>query len=115
MASMVMGKSGFRSVSMLAAALPVLFFNDCSQSITTPKTGNTSLKISTGDVVAVTTRMIDAAGGNITVSKPGDPLDGMIIAIPDSAYAAPKTFTVSYQPIQSHTFGSDFNRGPFDP
>ena len=106
---MVMRKSGFRSVSMLAAALPVLFFNYCSPSITPPKTGNTSLKISTGDVVAVTTRIIDAAGGNITVSKPGDPLDGMIIAIPDSAYAAPKTFTVSYQPIQSHTFGSDFN------
>ena len=40
-------------------------------------------------------------GGTITVSKPGDPLDGLAISVPAGTYASTVQFTVSEKPLDT--------------
>ena len=61
-----------------------------------------------GDLVEVTTDTIDSGGGTITVDKPGDPLDGLTIEVPDGAYAGSTTFKISYKPIEKHNLPSGY-------
>jgi hypothetical protein len=65
--------------------------------------------IKTGSAVTLSDTKIEPSGGTITVNKPGDPLNGMKITIPAGAYTAGKQFKVSYAPVESQTFGKDFN------
>lgn len=51
---------------------------------------------------------VDASGATLKVDKPGDPLDGLSITVPAGANAQLTTFHVSYQPIQRHGLGEDF-------
>ena len=62
-----------------------------------------------GEEVEVTTETIGIEGGTITVSKPGDPLDGFKIEVPAGAYQEEKTFKISYRPIVQHQLGNKFN------
>ena len=62
-----------------------------------------------GEEVEVTTETIGIEGGTITVSKPGDPLDGLTIEVPAGTYSETKNYEISYRPIISHKFGNDFN------
>jgi len=62
-----------------------------------------------GEEVEVTTETIGIGGGTITVSKPGDLLDGFKIEVPGGAYQDEKTFKISYRPIIRHNLGSYFN------
>lgn len=69
----------------------------------------TTGKIVTGGTpVQVASQTVAAAGGTITVSKPGDPLNGMAIDVPAGSYSQSTAFTVSEAPISSTTFGDDF-------
>ncbi|NNE08521.1 MAG: hypothetical protein HKN20_08165, partial [Gemmatimonadetes bacterium] len=52
---------------------------------------------------------IGAAGGVETVNAPGEPLDGMTIAVPGGAYDAAFDFDISYAPIVSHDLGEYFD------
>ena len=63
--------------------------------------------IKTGAKVDAVSQSINTTGGMISVSKPGDPLDGFVIDVPANSYTESNTFNVSYAPITSQTFGSD--------
>jgi hypothetical protein len=79
-----------------------------STAVTTTPRGITGI-IKTGKTVAASSVNVAAGGGTIAVTKPGDPLDGLIIKIPPNSYTAPKQFKLSYAPVESHTFGANFN------
>ena len=68
--------------------------------------------VRTGDIntdtkILEVTQSVDTSGGMVVVSKPGDPLDGLVIDVPSAAYSGNTTFSVSSAPITSQTFGSD--------
>lgn len=69
------------------------------------RTGN----ITTGQAAEAATQTIGASGGTIAISKPGDPLDGLVIDVPPAAYAGDSVFKVRSAPITGQTFGSDIN------
>ena len=64
--------------------------------------------IITGKTVASSSINVAPGGGTISVNKPGDPLDGLKITIPDGAYSTNRQFKLSYAPIESQTFGANF-------
>ena len=66
-------------------------------------------EITLGTRKELSSQSIGKAGGNITIAKPGEPLDGFIISVPPESYSASRTFKVSSAPITKHTFGSDIN------
>jgi hypothetical protein len=82
--------------------------SQASTSIPTTPRGITG-SIKTGKMVAASSVNVAAGGGTISVNKPGDPLDGMQIDIPSGAYASSKQFKISYAPVESQSFGADFN------
>ena len=63
--------------------------------------------INTDTKILEVTQSVDTSGGMVVVSKPGDPLDGLVIDVPSAAYSGNTTFSVSSAPITSQTFGSD--------
>ena len=65
--------------------------------------------ITTGAKVEIVSQPIAASGGMISVSKPGDPLDGFVLDVPAKAYTTTSNFKVSYAPITNQTFGSNIN------
>jgi len=64
--------------------------------------------LATGQETPLTSETVAASGGSVTVSKPGDPLDGLEIQVPSGAYPVPKQFDVSSRPVDGHTFGEYF-------
>jgi hypothetical protein len=62
-----------------------------------------------GASVPVAAQLISPGGGTIQVHTPGNPVDGLKIDVPAGAYSSSQTFRISYQPIQSHQLGPDFN------
>ena len=62
-----------------------------------------------GERVNLVTGDIGAEGGIIAVQRPGDPLDGLKIEVPEGAYGGARTFAVSYRPILATAFGEDPN------
>jgi len=54
-----------------------------------------------GSGTQLTTGSAGPDGGTIMVSKPGDPLDGLTIAVPAGTYASTVQFTVSEKPLDS--------------
>lgn len=49
------------------------------------------------------------AGSVVTISKPGNQLNGMTITIPNDAFSGSRPFTVTSFEIKSHKFGSNVN------
>ena len=80
-------------------------FSGCVQT----ENKETVSTIDVGDSVNLATETINSNGGTITISKPGDVLDGFEIFVPDNAYSNPTDFTISYSPIIDHTLGEYFN------
>ena len=67
-----------------------------------------TMPIVVGEEVEVTIETIGPGGGTISVSKPGDPLDGFSIKVSEGSYSTPKEFKISYKPIIAHAMGKDF-------
>ena len=65
--------------------------------------------INVGENVNLLSETMNSNGGTITISKPGDVLDGFEIVVPENAYSSPTDFTISYSPIIDHTLGEHFN------
>ena len=65
--------------------------------------------INVGENVNLLSETMNSNGGTITISKPGDVLDGFEIVVPENAYSNPTDFTISYSPIIDHTLGEHFN------
>jgi PKD domain len=90
-----------------------LLFTSCKKNSSNPVTsnsqGSTSGNIQTGTTVTVNTSTVTPTGGTIKISSPGSPVNGMTITIPANAYSDNRSFSVSYAPIKSHNFGSNFN------
>ncbi|HMC99940.1 MAG TPA: hypothetical protein VKH37_07300, partial [Ferruginibacter sp.] len=63
----------------------------------------------TGDKIALTANDISSTGGDISINKPGDPLDKLNINIPANAYGNTQHFDISYEPIKSNNIGPYFN------
>jgi hypothetical protein len=66
-------------------------------------------KIVAGAPVDAGSMLIGPGGGTFMISRPGTPIDGLEIRVPGNAYEDARTFQVSYAPIQSHQFGTNFN------
>jgi len=86
-------------------------FNGCSllknSSPTAPTLSN---NIQTGATTQLASQLVSSTGGGtITIQKSGDPLNGMTVTVPDTAYTDDRTFTISSAPITGHNFGSMFN------
>ncbi len=79
--------------------------NNGGDGTTTVFTGT----IDVGTKVEVARNSVGTSGGNVTVNKPGDMLDGFQLEVPANSYNATRTFQVSYAPVKSHTFGKNFN------
>lgn len=47
--------------------------------------------------------------GIVYAEKPGDPLDGFMMFVPDPEFAANRRFKISYEPVTSHSFGDAFD------
>ena len=67
--------------------------------ILNPGTPGTGIPWTTGDPVPVASQSIGPAGGVVTVSDPGGPLDGMTIDVPSGAMPGSTRFDVSSTPI----------------
>jgi hypothetical protein len=87
--------AGFLALGLVV----VLGLTGCEwiQGLTNP--GGAGIPWASGSSIPVTSQSIGAAGGVVTVSDPGGPLDGMTIDVPAGAYPTSKTFQVSYTPI----------------
>jgi hypothetical protein len=70
-----------------------------------PGSGN----ISVGTTVSVITQDVNPAGGTVKVVSSGSPINGLEITVPVNSYSDSRSFNISYAPIQSHTFGANFN------
>jgi len=68
---------------------------------TTPITGRLSL----GQPTQPLEQTIGSAGGTMTVTRPGDPLDGLRLDVPGGAVGADTRFTVTARPVTGSDFG----------
>ena len=64
--------------------------------------------IDVGASVEIASQVVQSFGGTIVIDMPNEPLDGMVLDIPDGAYDDTRTFRVSSAPITGHAFGDDF-------
>jgi hypothetical protein len=64
--------------------------------------------ITLGTSVDLGSETIGSGGGGVTISKQGDPLDGLSIDVPPEAYKSNLTYKISSAPVVNHTFGKDF-------
>jgi hypothetical protein len=60
-----------------------------------------------GEAVDLATGSVGPGGGSIVVSKPGDPLDGLRIEVPDGAYSEEINFKISYRGITAAELGAE--------
>jgi hypothetical protein len=70
--------------------------------------GDETPAIVAGESIEVATQTVPTSGGTITVNRPGDPLDGIMIEVLDGTYSSPTTFAISYQPILEHSLPDGF-------
>jgi hypothetical protein len=110
----MLNKTGYKFLAAVLILSIILSSLSCGTKSSTaktsaphapPRTGN----ITTGTVVDEVTQSLTTAGGMVTVSKPGDPLDGFVLNVPANAISATNTIKVSYAPITNQTFGADIN------
>lgn len=71
------------------------------------KRNNTT--IFTGSRTELGHERIGKAGGEIVIEKAGDPLDGLIIQVPENAFENNRDFAISYEEIKDHKLGKYFN------
>jgi hypothetical protein len=90
--------------STLAGIIPVTGQNYQFSFLPTGSTG-----ISTGSFTDVLQQDVPVTGGTLIVTKAGCPLQGMEIEVSDSSFSTTRTFSVSYAPVLSHSFGANFN------
>jgi hypothetical protein len=64
-----------------------------------PVDGNEHGTLDLGSSVFITTQPFGPSGGTYVVNRPGDPLDGLTIKVPDQAYTQSVNFSISYKPI----------------
>lgn len=81
--------------------------DDSNPVSSNPNGNNDNIKI--GEVVDLTTQTINLNGGTVTVTKPGDPLNGLTVTIQPNSFTQAQTIKISSAPISSHQLGQYFN------
>ena len=84
-----------------------LFLSTSCKPPTSPNETPDNSKFTLGSKSAVATQAISSSGGTLTVSGSQTKLDGLMLTVPDTAYAGAKTFVVSYTPITGTKLSSD--------
>jgi hypothetical protein len=70
---------------------------------------NNNSSITTGKPVAAASATITPEGGNMSVDKQGDPINGFKLTVPAGAYTGSLKFSISYAPVTGQSFGPNFN------
>mgnify|MGYP006282104287 CR=1 FL=1 len=65
------------------------------------------INLTCGSAVQVAMQTIGPDGGTIIVDKPDDPLDGLVVSVPEGAYESPATFTISQSPVMEFESQND--------
>jgi len=97
---------------LVSLFLVLLLLSGCKKEDSNPVTSNpngNSGNIKIGDVVDLTTQTINLNGGTVTVTKPGDPLNGLTVTIQPNSFTQAQTIKISSAPITSHQLGQYFN------
>lgn len=97
----------YSSISIVLALFFQVLNTGCKKE--DPVKNQDLVNITLGPVTDVSSTAIGSGGGSIKVSKPGTPVDGLEIIIPDSSYISETRFTISYAEIVSHKFGENFS------
>jgi hypothetical protein len=59
--------------------------------------------------VEVVRQTIPGTGGVLSVNKPGDPLDGLVLTVPVNGFPQAQDFVISRSEITAHRLGANFN------
>ena len=106
-------KRGLKRLGMVTGAgLAMLLIGTTIAAINVlqkPSPPPASGTITTGQQVDLVQKSISPVGGNISVDKPGDPLNGFQMEIRAESYRDTRSFHISYAPVKKHTFGKSFN------
>lgn len=71
--------------------------------------GTGSATLTLGTKQELQSSVVPAGGGMVTLSQEGHALDGLTLDVPDGAFPADTTFTISGAPITGHNLGDLFN------
>lgn len=74
-----------------------------------PTDGETSVNLTLDSPVILEDEPVNSTGAVITVDKPGDPLDGLELTIPNGSYEEQLNFIVSHQTISGVTGNPNFD------
>jgi hypothetical protein len=104
--------------TLLFLTIVSMLFSGCQSqaSQTTVPSSTSPATIAAGNTKAITlgaraelgSETIGTGGGGITISRPGDPLDGLSIGVSPEAYTNNLPYKISSSPVVSHSFGNDF-------
>ena len=96
-------RRSIRGLALLAIGLAgVIGLAGCEliDGVSNPGTpGGAGIPWASGSSIPVTSQSIGAAGGVLSVSNPGGPLDGMTVNVPAGAMPGPTQFDIEYTPI----------------
>lgn len=100
-----------KRVIFLLSLILIVTFQSCKKedSPTEPEEETNTGSIKTGTTINLTNQTIGTAGGNIKISKPSDPLNGLELSIPANAFSQNQTVNISYADVKGHEFGEYFN------
>ena len=97
--------------TLVAFILALLLAAGCSKNgnpVSAPDSGTTSGTIQTGTFTDLASGTIGTGGGSLSVSKPGDPIDGLTLTVSSNAFSTSQSFKISSAPIVGQSLGSSF-------
>lgn len=96
-----------------AIFIVLLILTGCKKNDSNPvaptTNGNSGGKIQTGNTVVLVNQQVGPGGGTVTINKPGDPLDSLVLTLSPGSYQTTKTFKITYAPITGNQLGQYFN------
>ena len=107
MSRVVSVRTGLLLGLVCAAGLGLLVGGCPSQIVI--EDGATTVTLTLGTKQQLQSSIVPTGGGTVTLSQEGHALDGLTIEVPDGAYAADTTFTISEASVTEHNLGEKFN------
>jgi hypothetical protein len=88
-------------IILLASAL----FGGCGAKKTPAPAGGITL----GKAVEALAQPVGPSGATLTVTQADSPIKGLVLTVPPNAYSTTRDFKISCEPVEKHTFGTNFN------